>query len=399
MSLIGLIYNAKRLYIKLNVLPDIAITVKDGLSRNVPFPAITMCLPVFAKNGLSNYTYYMDEYYKYGEKNVLNMTEDEKKYLVANTIRCNEDSLDPIFDCCKDANISNIVQLMNESYLTIDEAFIGCHLRLKSNNCNDMVKRILTDRGFCFTTNLQRFNTIYRGEALSDDYKIHVKRPTNETMYLDNNVHWTLDGGYKNISSNFVTPLRLVKQNDHLFRFFSKLEDIYNICNQKNIYIRIHMPNEIPTLFHRGFLLEHTHAQRIMINARVIKAHPSLKSYAPHARGCYFFDEYPLQFFKIYTKYHCYLECLTNYVLEKCGCVAFYMPRNSSTQVCHLKDKMCVQKNVYQWPNHEDLDEGTTPCLCYPTCNDIEYTAIESDTDYRVMHANIVRNYSNEYYE
>jgi len=93
MSLIGLIYNAKRLYIKLNVLPDIAITVKDGLSRNIPFPAITMCLPIFAKDGLANYTYYMNEYYKHGMKNVLNLTENDKKniwppirFVVAKTV-------------------------------------------------------------------------------------------------------------------------------------------------------------------------------------------------------------------------------------------------------------------------------------------------------------------------
>jgi len=289
---------------------------------------------------------------------------------------------------------------MDESYLTIDEAFIGCNLRLKSNNCTDMIKRILTDRGFCFTTNMQRFNTIFKSETLSEDYKIYMKRHPNATLNLDDNIHWTLDGGYKNISSNFVTPIRLVKQNDHTFKIFSKLEDMFNPCNHKNIDIRIHLPNEIPTLFHQRLYQEHTHAQRILINARVIKAHPSLKSYTPDARGCYFSDEWPLQFFKTYTKYHCYLECLTNYVLEKCGCVAFYMPRNSSTKICHLNDKACVQKYVYRWPNHEDLDEGTTPCLCYPTCNNIEYSAVDSDTEYRAsVHANIIKNYSNEYDE
>ncbi|CAG9808682.1 unnamed protein product [Chironomus riparius] len=395
-SLIGLIYNAKRLYIKLNILPDIGITVKQELSRHVPFPAITMCLPVFAKNRLANYTHFMNEYYRNGKKNVFNLTEMDKQFLAVNTIRCSEDDLDPILECCKDANISNIVHLMDKSYLTIDETFSNCDLRLEEKDCNLIIKRILTDRGFCFTTNFQRFNTIFKNEVLSEDFKIYMKRPPSEALNkLGDDVHWTLDGGYKNVSSNFVTPLRLVKENDHTFIMFSKLEDMYNICFQKNIHIRIHMPNEIPTLFHRGFLQEYTHAQRVLITAKVIKAHPSLRSYSPHARRCYFTNERELQFFKIYTKYHCYLECLTNFLLEKCGCVAFYMPRNSSTKICNLMEKNCVQKYVYQWPNHEDLVEGTTPCLCYPTCNDIEYSAIESDSEYRATsHANHIKNYT-----
>lgn len=389
--LIGLLFYAKRLYIKLNILPDIAISVRHELSRHVPFPAITMCLPIFAKNSLANHTYYMNEYYKHGKANLLNLSEMEKKILAVNTIRCS-DNLNPILDCCKNANISNTIELLDKSYPTINEAFSDCNLRLESKGCDDMIKRILNDRGFCFTANLQSFDTIFKSEALSEDFKVFMNNSSEKDK---NTVHWTLDGGFKNVSSNFVTPFRLVKENDLTFIIYSKLEDIYNICYQKNIHIRIHKPNEIPTLFHQGFFQEHTHAQRVLITARVFKAHPSLRDYAPSARSCYFSDERQLKFFKVYTKYHCYMECLTEFMLHKCGCVAFYMPRNSTTRICNLMEKACVTKYIYQWPNHEKFVEGTIPCLCYPTCNDIEYSTIESDAEYRASaNANFIKNYS-----
>lgn len=54
-----------------------------------------------------------------------------------------------------------------------------------------------------------------------------------------------------------------------------------------------------------------------------------LKGYDPHRRQCFFPKERALAFFQSYTQQNCEVECLTNYTRNKCGCVAFHMPRRS----------------------------------------------------------------------
>ncbi|KAJ8937726.1 hypothetical protein NQ314_011746 [Rhamnusium bicolor] len=52
----------------------------------------------------------------------------------------------------------------------------------------------------------------------------------------------------------------------------------------------------------------------------------TIKSYAPLKRNCYFPNEKSLKYFKVYAQQNCQIECKTNYTLNKCGCVNFYMP-------------------------------------------------------------------------
>lgn len=397
-SLFGLIYNGKRLYIKLNISPDFGTSVKQELSSQIPFPAITLCMPLFAKDGMANLSHYIDEYYKNGRKNALNLTQTEKKYLAANAMRCGNNRLYPIFSCCKNTNISNIVQLMDESSPKIDEVLTSCSVELIMKDCNKMFKRILTSHGFCYTTNMQKFDTIFNDNALSEDFKIYMKhKHSNSTNNLDDIAHWTLDDGYKNESNIKVVPLRLTKANIHNLRVFSTLDNVNNKCGLSNLKVILHLPNEIPTAFHHEYEFEHTHSKQMVLSAKVTRAHESLRNYSPQQRGCYFSNERKLQFFKVYTINHCYLECLTDYVLKKCGCVAFHMPRNSSITLCDLDDGKCLHNCIYKWPLSDDMSDGKTPCECYPTCNNIEYSVQEIDTVYdSARNADVIKNYSTE---
>lgn len=65
---------------------------------------------------------------------------------------------------------------------------------------------------------------------------------------------------------------------------------------------------------------------QIRIKPKVITVSEELKTYKPKDRQCYFSDERKLEIFKVYTQQNCLEECLGNYTLEICGCVAFYMP-------------------------------------------------------------------------
>lgn len=51
----------------------------------------------------------------------------------------------------------------------------------------------------------------------------------------------------------------------------------------------------------------------------------ALKSWKPEQRNCFVKKEKKLKFFKIYTRVNCEHECLSEAMLQACGCVPFYI--------------------------------------------------------------------------
>lgn len=136
----------------------------------------------------------------------------------------------------------------------------------------------------------------------------------------------------------------------------------------------LHLPNEIPTLFHDSDHIDFDHGAAIKITAKMTSSEKFLKKYSPEKRKCYFEGERNLKFFKIYTKNNCNFECLTNFTLRTCGCVAFYHLRTESTQVCDLEKISCAKNAFNMWPHLDEMSNtSAVPCLCHPTCSNIEY--------------------------
>ena len=167
---------------------------------------------------------------------------------------------------------------MDESQLTIEESLAGCSLRLINDDCKHMFRRILTDRGFCFTTNMQNIDTIVNFKEMSKDLQKYYEFPrSNKKNRNESDIFWTLDKGYNDSLTKGVIPYRLTKANVHIARTFSTAQDAINVCNLRTILVKIHMPNEIPTIFHGGFQVEQTHEKRLKLRAKATKAHQSLR--------------------------------------------------------------------------------------------------------------------------
>lgn len=130
-----------------------------------------------------------------------------------------------------------------------------------------------------------------------------------------------------------------------------------------------HLPNEIPTEFHRTrFYMNYNENLGIEVSAKSIRTDYTLRRISPHRRNCYFEGEKKLKFFKSYSRAHCNLECLTNITLGKCGCVKFYMPRDKNTKVCTYAQLECKQNANY------NTEIEMLACACYSPCNDIKYS-------------------------
>ncbi|KAF2886301.1 hypothetical protein ILUMI_19872, partial [Ignelater luminosus] len=119
-----------------------------------------------------------------------------------------------------------------------------------------------------------------------------------------------------------------------------------------------------------------------------------LESYPPDQRKCYFAEEKPLRFFKMYSQQNCHTECLTNFTLATCKCVAFHMPRVNSTPICGAAKKQCmlyaeatfltnqVSKKIKLLA--DDIPENDLnlreSCECLPSCTTTDYDGEISQT-------------------
>ena len=84
-------------------------------------------------------------------------------------------------------------------------------------------------------------------------------------------------------------------------------------------------------------------------------------------RNCYLENEKLLKFFKIYTKNNCENECMSAFMLSRCGCVEFFMIRNSSTRICSASERSCFKKVK------EDFEKQKSSCECYEPCDFVKY--------------------------
>ncbi|KAG5667655.1 hypothetical protein PVAND_015629 [Polypedilum vanderplanki] len=352
LSIFGLIYYSKSVFVKYNSKPDFGVKIQQVAISKIPFPAVTICAPFFASPEFANFNEIMSKITND------NATEKEIKYFIANLFACDSKFLGNLF---LEFNLTNfnIVELIKESSVNRFKFLNICEFEMYRSECHE----IFTDRGICYTENLQHFETIYDNNSISNDFYFESNQ-NSETI-------WSLDRGYFDKSSQKI-PFRANKKNIFTAIIAMKNSIADNVCisNGKSFTFILHLPNEIPTFFHDQFSLPYENIKTVTLTATKFKADEELKNYSPKIRSCYFENEKKLKFFKSYTKNICDLECLANKTLEICGCVKFSMPREEGTPVCGLDKIECYLEVIDNWPE-EDIE---APCDCLKTCNDIEYS-------------------------
>lgn len=181
---------------------------------------------------------------------------------------------------------------------------------------------------------------------------------------------WTPEKGFE--SNSIEIPSRAKKGNE--FKLFPMMSfpDATNYCYQQAFTIIFHNPAEIPTIFHERFSINHNKDFSFIIKIKSVKFDNYLRHFSPHHRKCYFENEKKLKFFNIYTKFHCEFECNVNQTLRNCGCVHIAMPRENSTEICHLDELDCVK--MQKESDSMGENQSVLPCDCYPSCNDVKYS-------------------------
>lgn len=385
---VGLLINDMTFfYLRFNNKPNINVRNKRRFITEIPYPAITLCNPLFARDSLVRF-YNITRRSRINPNEDLNLTIQEQNYLSSNIQACSADNAEFLKRDVSRRTEYDTVKLLEESSLSTSEAFLACMYGGNAMDCNKILNRVLTDRGFCYSFNMQGFNDIFNEHVISKDF-YNYKRTTiakslnvfdklnNETVTDRNSsLQWSLDQGFDDFHPSDAVPVKAGKKKVVGLILFLKEVDATNVCTlYGNVFsILLHLPNEIMLPQHLETYVEFSRKKDIILTAKSYTADERLRKYEPVARGCYFEGEKQLKFFKTYTKALCEFECMTNYTLTMCGCVRFSMPRTNSTRVCSMEETTCYQKAITDWPDRNlTKNRFNITCGCLKTCNFIKY--------------------------
>ncbi|RZC41709.1 ASC domain containing protein [Asbolus verrucosus] len=384
-SLSACAFTIREVYKKWEQSPVIINFANTGTpTYEIPFPAVTVCSESKSDEDAFNYTKIM---HKIIEKEILEPLEITRfEYM---SLLC--DYYPRLYYSNKTTFPEQFFDVINE--LKPKFEIKECSFLSLPIDCSSMFVPIVTSEGICYT-----FNMIDRGEIFREDV-VHYK---NFHRVEKSSAQWTLQNGYEQDAKADVYPYRaLLSGATYGLNFIittpKKNQDYACKKSVQGYRIVLHTPMTIPWPSQKFFRIPLHQNVAATIKPVRIATSKRIEAYSPKRRNCYFAHERHLKYFQKYTSSNCKLECLTNYTLQRCQCVNFFMPRQNGSKICGIDSIVCMKladravqmvyilKNLKQIWNttYEDIKgEFDLECDCLPICSDLHYEAETTETDW-----------------
>ena len=141
-----------------------------------------------------------------------------------------------------------------------------------------------------------------------------------------------MQDGYSENAGLYAYPIRAFSagaKSGLTLNILTPSEDLDYTCKDalQGYKVMLHTPMTIPRPSKKYFRVPLDQSVMGAIEPVMITTSSRVKTYNYERRKCFLSNERQLRYFKNYTASNCNLECLTNYTLDVCGCVNFYMPR------------------------------------------------------------------------
>ncbi|XP_018572878.2 pickpocket protein 28-like [Anoplophora glabripennis] len=357
----------------------VTFATKETPNLMIPFPSVTICPDTKSLPGKYNYT----KYYRMLRENKTLEPDMEKKfgYLSLLCDRKNEINYADLKDQLAGNQLFDFIDEVSPKF---SDMISECKFMGVEENCTELFFPIITDEGLCYT-----FNLLDRSQLLRDDvviYKDYHKAPR-----LSN---WTIQYGYGENDSLITYPRRALFSGA-IFALEAKLkiyeQDLDFACGSsvQGYKVQLSHPARMPRPKQQHFRIPLNHVFLSAVTPDMTTTADAIKSYSPLKRNCYFPNEKSLKYFKVYSQQSCQIECKTNYTLNECGCVNFYMPRNNETKFCTGSKIACIydaeKALLFSWmaKKLEAIHEGKVAqdmCDCPPVCTSMYYNVENSQT-------------------
>lgn len=148
---------------------DLVTNIKQVSTREIPFPAVSVCQPVFTSDKAANIS-------KILEDPKLNISSEDCKPFVVNTQKCPSKVSEIISSKCSDSfEGESITKMIENSSLELSKVLVGCSWREQSIDCKKIFNPIVSDNGICYSFNMQGFGSIFNRGIISDEFKAYKR--------------------------------------------------------------------------------------------------------------------------------------------------------------------------------------------------------------------------------
>ncbi|KAK4873973.1 hypothetical protein RN001_013333 [Aquatica leii] len=282
-------------------------------------------------------------------------------------------------------NFSNVhLKYTSNETISQEDETESCKWAGKELNCSSALEPIMTSEGLCDTFNMLQ---------LSEIVELHVEKIFDDSKSNNTKARqWSLDKGYSINATLDTYPRRTtlpgVKSGFQIDLYVNDNDLDYTCREIQGFKVSLHHPGEIPDLVNY-FRVPLDQVVVAAVKPNMITTSDDLVNYDPHIRQCYLPEEIKLKSFKMYTQRNCILECLSNYLLHKCGCTLIYMPHKNDSKFCGPGKMECINHYQAHLMDHRAKfqDERNTKkskfyCGCLPLCTSLSFDAETSQTDW-----------------
>uniref|UniRef100_A0A182RXW2 Uncharacterized protein n=1 Tax=Anopheles funestus TaxID=62324 RepID=A0A182RXW2_ANOFN len=342
---------------------------------DMTFPAVTICPEIKVLNTRYNYTHEFEtlqsEWYRSrrNKNDTFTVTEESIGKMKAIIHHCSgiyKHEKNFIFNF-NHVPEPPLVDFLKNVSLDRQNVFTMCS-STSDARCTNYMQVTVTNEGICYSFNM-----------ISQEQMFHPGVLHSEHQYL---ARWD-EGGNEALGNGGPGEQLLKVAGSGLdaaigFNLIHYPLKIDTSCVRGRGYkVLIHEPTVYPDLSKRNIRLSVSQTLTVALKPNIMMTSPELAKYSAQKRQCYFTHEHPLPFFRQYNQDNCELECLTNYTLQRCGCVHFSMPRTNETRVCKLQEAHCAADArgvLFIRKQHRNgTKDYLQQCDCLPACSSVRF--------------------------
>ncbi|CAG9859695.1 unnamed protein product [Phyllotreta striolata] len=374
-SLSACIYLILQIYGKFQRSPVIVtFATSESPIYTIPFPAVTVCPLTQARKEVFDFS----ETIRKMKRNE-SVTDKEYRYAKYMSLACEKDN--KLFKN-ETTFTEDFFRAIDELKIPFDEVMISCKMMNIPAPCEKLFHPIILDHTVCYTFNMLDRDDIFHNNV------VHYGNYHNFEEEISG---WSNDKGYfkqDNVLQNYPIRAFLAGADNALeITFYQNYSNNDHLCieDTQGYHVSLHAPYAIPLIKKQYFNVPFERVVMVSVRPKVISTSEKVRQFDPDIRQCYFSTEKPLKYFKVYSPKNCKLECLTNYTLNTCGCVGYYMPRENATAICGNSNYKCMEDAELQLKVKQLMEQIVGGkenffCDCKPLCTDVTYETAISPT-------------------
>ncbi|XP_073811878.1 pickpocket protein 28-like [Musca autumnalis] len=399
-----------KVYVKWSETPVIVtFSEKSTPIWNIPFPRVTICPET--KRAINR----TDPSYFDLLRTLVSYIDNDKGEYYANYSRHEHEETLTLMHICQpgilnflmfpnntETDTIDYVENLNNMLTDFQKLFVSCKWFGQYIPCKDLLTKVYTDEGICYTFNSLTAEDLYRDIVVRSKMRVENASKSAETL------SWSLEKGYAPGSDLQTYPQRVLSSGatdgfEIVLQSFSHESDFTCTGPTQGYKIMLNSPDDVPSVANHFVRVSMDKEILLAVQPKMITTSADIEAYDPQKRRCFLNKDRQLKFYKIYTQRNCERECVTNFTYHECGCVKFSMPHTADMAICGEDKIGCyahARERLLRKQFKESLENPgeAIGCNCLPGCTSLDYETEISEASFDLVNTLRALDSYEEYY-